>query len=170
MALAAADNLDFTQERVDTLLRIKDLKTELELEPTDFVSILRIVDEYAQQSSFLPDGWLECEDVLFESLARTYKAINGGSASLDLWIGSRIRDDFLSGDGATATRLARVSEHVASRLASSDRPTRMFRMYLAAHFELADRPSPPGFSVCSRMTGWINDELTESDTGPPGGE
>ena len=87
-------NGDFTSERVVMMQRINQLKHALKLEPKEFMGLLSIIDTYSKEDS-LPDGWLQCEDVLFESLARMLKCTSGvADTSIETWLGSKLCDAF----------------------------------------------------------------------------
>jgi hypothetical protein len=162
------DNSDFTQERVSKLCRIRDVRADFQLSPTEYVAILSIIDEYARIPSFLPDSWLECEDVLFETLVRVYKTEQQTGESVDSWISNRLRNDFMSGPDFTFDRFDRIAEHV-ERYSGLGCPTRTFRIYCAAHEEFGDRTVSPAFSVSSRMIMWATNGVPPPTSSPPGG-
>ena len=102
--MTTTENSDFTPERVSKLCRIRDVRADFQLSPTEYVAILSIIDEYARLPSFLPAGWLECEDVLFETLVRVYRSEQQVGESADSWISTRLRNDFMSGPDFTLDR------------------------------------------------------------------
>ena len=166
--MTATDNTDFTPERVSKLCRIRDVRAEFQLSPTEYVSILSIIDEYSRIPSFLPAVWLECEDVLFETLVRIYKSNQLSDDSVDSWIANKLREDFMTGPDFSFERFDRIAEHIG-RYSTLRCPTRTFRIYCAAHEEFGDRTVSPAFSVSSRMIMWATNDFPPPPSSPPGG-
>jgi hypothetical protein len=165
---STTENSDFTPERVNKLCRIRDVRADFQLSPTEYVAILSIIDEYARIPSFLPAAWLECEDVLFEALVRVYRSEQQVGETTDSWISTRLRNDFMSGTDFTLDRFDRIAGHI-ERYSGLRCPTRTFRIYCAAHEEFGDRTVSPAFSVSSRMIMWATNGVPPPPSSPPGG-
>ena len=162
------NNLDFTQERINVLNKIRSIREDLDLQPAEFLSLVGLVSELADDGSIFPSEWKMCEDVLFENLARVYRAGPNRLRDVEQWMMAKLRSEFCGENAINNDHVDIISDSVDSYSGVSC-PTRWFRVYMEVYLSITQDTDIPTFSVCTRIMRWINEDLVDSPGSPPGG-
>ena len=162
------NNLDFTQERINVLNKIRSIREHLQLQPAEFFNLVALVSEFADDGTVFPSEWKICEDVLFENLARVYQAGPNRLQDVEQWMMTKLRSDFCGENITNNDRIDLIEDSVES-YSRVNCPTRWFRVYMEVYLAITQDTDIPSFSVCSRIMRWMNEEIIVFHGSPPGG-
>ena len=162
------NNLDFTQERINVLNKIRSIREDLALQPAEFLNLVALVSEFADDGTVFPSEWKICEDVLFENLARVYQAGPNRMQDVERWMITKLRTDFCGESAVNNERNDLIVDSIDSYSTVSC-PTRWFRVYMEVYLSITQDIEVPSFSVCTRILRWLNEDMADSPGSPPGG-
>ena len=161
-------NLDFTQERINVLNKIRSIREHLQLQPAVFLNLVALVSEFADDGTVFPSEWKMCEDVLFENLARVYQAGPDRLRDVEQWMMAKLRSEFCGENAMNNDHVDLISDSVDSYSGVSC-PTRWFRVYMQVYLAITQDADVPSFSVCTRIMRWITEDEIDFFGSPPGG-